>query len=72
MFSLFLPTQGIIEFSKCKSGYNIKNGHIYGLQRYKCKNCSRSFTVELKSTAKSEAVERQVLQMYFEGLWFIL
>ena len=59
-----------MECSKCKLGYNIKNGHICGLQRYKCKNCGRSFTVELKSTAKPESVKRQALQMYLEGMGF--
>jgi transposase-like protein len=56
--------------SKCKSDHNVKNGHIHGLQRYKCKDCGRSFTVELKSTAKPEDVKRQALQMYLEGLGF--
>ena len=56
--------------SRCKSVHNVKDGHIHGLQRYKCKDCGRSFTVSLKSTAKSEEVKRQALQMYLEGLGF--
>jgi len=59
-----------MECSKCKSTWNVKNGHIHGLQRYKCKGCGRSFTVELKSTAKPESVKRQALQLYLEGLGF--
>ena len=56
--------------SKCKSDRNVKDGHIHGLQRYKCKDCGRSFTVELKSTAQPEDIKRQALQMYLEGLGF--
>jgi transposase-like protein len=59
-----------MECSKCKSSRHIKNGHIHGLQRYKCKDCGRSFTVEFKSTSKSESVKRQALMMYLEGLGF--
>ena len=59
-----------MECSKCKSIRNVKNGHAHGLQRYKRKDCGRSFTVELKSTAKSEEVKRLALQMYLEGLGF--
>ena len=59
-----------MECSNCKSSRNVKYGHIHGLQRYKCKDCGRSFTVELKSTAKPESVKRQALQMYLEGLGF--
>ena len=59
-----------MDCSKCKSSRNVKNGHIHGLQRYKCKDCGRSFTVELKSTAKGEEVKRLALLMYLEGLGF--
>ena len=59
-----------MECSKCKSSRHVKNGHVHGLQRYKCKDCGRCFTVELKSTAKPEDVKRQALLMYLEGLGF--
>ena len=59
-----------MECSRCNSSRNFKYGHIHGLQRYKCKDCGRSFTVALKSTAKPESLKRQALQMYLEGLGF--
>jgi hypothetical protein len=34
--------------SKCGSGEHIRNGKVNGVQRYKCKDYGRSFTVELK------------------------
>ena len=34
------------------SHFNVKSGIVKGKQRYKCKDCGRNFTVEIKSTAK--------------------
>lgn len=37
-------------------------------QRYKCKKCGYYFTVEYKSTTKSQQLKRQALHLYIEGL----
>jgi transposase-like protein len=36
---------------RCQSKERVKNGHINGRQRYRCKNCKYDYTVEHKSTA---------------------
>ena len=59
-----------MKYSKCESSNNLKNGHIYGLQRYKCKDFRRSFRVEKKSTSNQEDVKRQAFLMYLERLGF--
>lgn len=56
--------------ARCNSEHHTKNGVLNGVQRYKCKSCGFNFTVEIKSTAKSEDVKRQALLMYLEGLGF--
>jgi len=55
---------------RCQSKERIKNGHIHGRQRYRCKNCQYDYTVEQKSTAVSKDKKRLALQMYLEGLGF--
>jgi transposase-like protein len=55
---------------KCKSGSNVKNGIIKGVQRYKCKDCGFNYTVEYKSTAKRPDIRRFGLMLYLEGLGF--
>ena len=54
----------------CKSKNKIKNGIIKGVQRYKCKDCGRNYTVAHKSTAKLPSERRLGLMMYLEGLSF--
>lgn len=55
---------------KCKSDERVKNGHISGRQRYRCKNCKYDYTVVQKSTAVSVEHKRLALEMYLEGLGF--
>ena len=55
---------------RCKSAENRKDGTAKGKQRYKCKNCNRRFTVQMKSTAQPESTKRQALELYLEGLGF--
>jgi transposase-like protein len=55
---------------KCSSKQRVKSGKIKGRQRYKCKECGCHYSVELKSTAKSKAMKKQALYLYFEGLGF--
>ena len=55
---------------RCKSIKNVKDGIVKGKQRHKCKDCNYRFTVEQKSTAKSEKTKKQALQLYLEGLGF--
>lgn len=55
---------------KCKSSKNTKDGVIKGKQRYKCKKCNYRYTVEIKSTSKSQDMKRLALELYLEGLGF--
>jgi len=55
---------------RCKSSNHKKNGKVDGRQRYKCNVCGYNYSVELKSTASSASVKRQILQLYLEGLEF--
>jgi len=55
---------------KCSSNNYNKDGFVKGLQRYKCKDCTYKYTVELKSTAKSKVMKKQALHLYLEGLGF--
>jgi transposase len=41
-----------------------------GTQRYKCKGCERKYTPEPKLQGYSEAVRRQALQLYVDGMNF--
>jgi transposase len=52
---------------RCKSSNHKKNGKISGRQRYQCHDCGYNYSVELKSTASSNSVKRQALQLYLEG-----
>ena len=54
----------------CKSDNKVKNGVLKGIQRYKCKDCGRNYTVTHKSTAKLPSERRLGLMMYLEGLGF--
>ena len=55
---------------KCKSTERVKNGHIKGRPRYRCKECNYDYTVMQKSTAVPPDKKRLALQMYLEGLGF--
>ena len=55
---------------KCKSGERVKNGHVKGRPRYRCKNCKCDYSVVQKSSGKSPEVKRLALEMYLEGLGF--
>jgi len=55
---------------RCKSINFTKAGNSKGKQRYKCKTCNYFYTVNFKSTAKSNFVKRVALEMYLEGLGF--
>ncbi|MFT4204812.1 MAG: IS1 family transposase [Chitinophagaceae bacterium] len=55
---------------KCKSPERVKNGHIRGRARYRCKNCKYDYTVMQKSTAIAAETKRLALAMYLEGLGF--
>lgn len=51
--------------------HQIKAGrNTSGTQRYKCKACGRKYTPEPKPQGYSEAVRRQALQMYVDGMNF--
>ena len=55
---------------KCKSKERVKDGLTNGRQRYQCKNCSRRYSVEKRSTEKSDDKKRLALKLYLEGLGF--
>ena len=55
---------------KCKSSNRVKRGIVKGKQRYTCKECGYNYTVEEKSTSKSDSMKRQALVLYLEGLGF--
>ena len=55
---------------KCSCEKSVKSGIIEDRQRYKCKDCGCNYTVELKSTAKSQSLKKQALHLYLEGLVF--
>ena len=55
---------------KCSCSNSIKSGKVKDRQRYKCKECGCNYTVEIKSTAKSNSLKKQVLHLYLEGLVF--
>ena len=55
---------------KCKSTERVKNGHIKGRPRFRCKECGYDYTVEHKSTSVPPDKKRLALQMYLEGLGF--
>lgn len=54
---------------KCKSQKHVKNGFVNDRQRYKCKQCAYSYTVEYKAGIKPE-YKRLALMMYIEGIGF--
>ena len=55
-------------YPKCQTEQCSKDGIVKGRQRYRCKHCGYRHTVVYKWY--SEAVKRQALAMYLEGLGF--
>jgi transposase-like protein len=55
---------------KCASEKKVKSGFTKGRQRYKCKECGCNYSVEIKSTGKSNSIKKQALHLYLEGLGF--
>ena len=51
---------------KCRSTKYVKNGMVKDRQRYKCKQCSFSYTVEWKAGIKPE-FKPLALTLYLEG-----
>jgi transposase len=55
---------------RCQSTERVKNGHINGRQRYRCKGCKYDYSVAQKSTAVSADKKRLAIEMYLEGMGF--
>ena len=53
---------------KCSSLNVCKNGKMYGMQRYKCKDCNYNYTKGRNS--KDKSLKRFALELYLEGLGF--
>jgi len=53
---------------KCNNKKHVKAGFVNDKQRFKCKSCGCCFTVEVKSTAKSNLLKKHALHLYIEGL----
>jgi transposase-like protein len=56
--------------SKCQSEHHVKNGIVRGVQRYKCKECGRNFSIDYSQVVEKEKRRRFGLAMYLEGLSF--
>ena len=52
---------------KCGSGHAVKNGFIFGRQRYKCKRCGYQYT-KIKPSGHSEHEKKVVAILYASGL----
>ena len=55
---------------KCQSEYNVKNGFVGKVQRYKCKWCGNNFLLDYSQVVDREKKRRFGLAMYLEGLGF--
>lgn len=53
---------------KCGSENVCKNGKMYSMQRYKCKDCGYNYTKGRRS--KDKSLKRFALELYLEGLGF--
>ena len=53
---------------KCSSDNICKNGRMYGMQRYKCKDCNYNYTKG--RNCKDKSLKRFALELYLEGLGF--
>ncbi len=52
----------------CESNNKVKSGFVKEVQRYKGKECTYCFTVNLRPTFYPKEVKRMALEMYLEGL----
>jgi len=59
-----------MQCSRCGGEERSKNGVIHGVQRYQCKCCGYSYTVEVRRGTRPADQKRQALQLYWEGLGF--
>ena len=55
---------------KCKGKDYCKDGIVKRRQRYLCKACKYRYTVEQRSGDGNNAIKRQALELYLEGLGF--
>ncbi len=53
---------------KCSSSNVCKNGKMYGMRRYKCKDCNYNYTKG--RNYKDRSIKRFALELYLEGLGF--
>ena len=51
----------------CKHNEYVKNGFIAGKQRYKCRNCKRSFRLDDKRIKHDINVKLRVIKWYLDG-----
>ena len=56
--------------SKCQSENKIRNGIVRNVQRYKCKECGKNFSIDYSQVAERDRRRRFGLAMYLEGLGF--
>ena len=55
---------------RCGSVDYVKDGIVFGRQRYMCKSCQYHYTVSKRSGEKSSETRQLALAMYLEGLGF--
>jgi transposase-like protein len=55
---------------RCGGNVYCKDGIVQGRQRYLCKGCRYRYTVKQRCGVGSEAIKRQALELYLEGLGF--
>ena len=59
---------GMIKCKDCGRGNGVKNGYVEGKQRYKCKDCNKTYrTGDLRERYDSDK-KLKVLLMYLEGV----
>lgn len=51
----------------CSGSKNVKNGFVHGKQRYKCKECNRTFREGDDRENYSEEFRMEAIQWYLEG-----
>ena len=56
-----------IIYKFCNNDVVVKNGVVYGKQRYKCKACNRNFRLEDKREKYNEEVKLKVIKLYLEN-----
>jgi transposase-like protein len=55
---------------RCGSVDYVKDGIVFGRQRYQCKQCQYHYTVSKRSSEKPPETRQLALDMYLEGLGF--